>query len=51
MSNEEYINKILEMIKEMTLLLNDEELKEMYIKTKISYEIVKEFKGEDNENE
>lgn len=50
MNNEEYINKILEMAKKMILLLNDEELKDMYIKTKVSYEIVKDFKGEDDEN-
>lgn len=47
MSNEEYINKILEMTKEMLLLANNEELKKMYIETKISYEIVKEIKGEE----
>lgn len=51
MSNEEYINKILEMTKELLLMLNDEELKKQYIQTKISYEIVKDFKGKDNENE
>lgn len=51
MSKEEKIDKILEMTKELLILmineLTDESLDELYIKTKIMLEARKELKGGD----
>ena len=56
MTREEYINKILELSKEIMILSEPtiDDLKKLYLQTKVNYEIMKEatkvFKeGEDNE--
>lgn len=56
MTREEYINKILELSKEIMILSEPtiDDLKKLYLQTKVSYEIMKEatkvFKeGENNE--